>query len=142
MAWELPVQAWSFEAAIDMSSSGNESTLHGQYRVMRSSAAGFIRYQENSSGTIIGVLQNAPIAGESASVVTYGVSKIWVATTAADIAVGETVTGTTNGGIMPVAAATNSLVGVALEPCTSGPLLISVLLSGPGSGGSTVSLFV
>ena len=143
MAWEAPVQALPFTAAIDMSSSGlNETTGAGQYRIMRSSADGFVRYQENSTGTIVGVLQNAPVANEAASVVSYGVTKLWVTSSAADIAVGETVGCSTDGRATEISAATQSLVGVALQPCSSGPLLISVLLAGPGHGGSTVNVYV
>jgi len=143
MAWEAPVQALPFTAAIDMSSSGsNETTGAGQYRCMRSSAAGFVRYQENSTGTVIGVLQNAPVANEAASVVSYGVTKLWVTSSAAEISVGETVGCSTDGRATEVTVATQSLIGTALEPCTSGPLLISVLLAGPGQGGSTVNTYV
>ena len=143
MAWEAPVQTLPFRAAIEMSSSGlNESTSAGQYRCMRSSAAGYVRYQENSTGTIVGVLQNAPIANEGASVTTYGVTKLWVTSSAAQISVGETVGCSTDGRATEITTAVQALVGVALQPCSSGPLLISVLLTGPGGGGSTVNTYV
>jgi len=143
MAWEQPGLMVSFVSANDQSSSGiNESTLAGQYRCMRSSAAGYVRYQENSTGTIVGVLQNAPIAGEAASVMVNGVTKLWTASSAAAIAVGQTLTCSTSGRGDPLSVATNSLVGVALEACSTGPMLISVLLCGPGLGGSTVNVYV
>lgn len=143
MAWEAPGQIISMRAANDMSSSGlNETTGAGQYRAMRSSADGFVRYQENSTGTVIGVLQNAPIANEAAAVMINGVTKMWVTSSAAAIAVGEAISCSTDGRVTQITAATQSLVGVALQGCSSGPLLISVALAGPGHGGSTVNVYV
>ena len=143
MAWEIPGLMVPFISANDQSSSGiNESTLAGQYRCMRSSAAGYVRYQENTTGTIVGVLQNAPIAGEAASVMVNGVTKLWTASSAAAIAVGGTLRCTTSGRVDPITAATEILVGIALEAVSTGPALIAVLLSGPGISGSTSSLYV
>jgi len=69
----------------------------------------------------------------------YGVTKVWVTTTAAAVAVSNALTCTTDSAVMPLTAATQVGVGIALEACSSGPQLISMLLT-PGASGSTVNL--
>ena len=142
MAWEAPVlSVGNFQALIDMSSSGQAgSTLHGQYRVMRSTDSQGCRTQDTSTGTFLGVLQNAPSSGEAASVMLYGVTKVWVATTSAAVAVLNTLVCTTESAVEPHSAAASASVGIALEACSSGPMLIPMLIT-PGSG-STVDRVV
>ncbi len=143
MAWEAPVlSVGNFQALIDMSSSGQEtSTVHGQYRIVRSTDSQGCRTQVASSGIAIGVLQNAPSSGEAAAVMLLGVTKVWVTTTAAAVAVSDALTCTTDSAVMPLSAAVQVGIGIALEACSSGPQLISMLLT-PGASGSTVNVVI
>ena len=68
MAYSLPAQVATFEAAGDLSAK--------QYHLVKLDANGKVVIVAAASDTPVGVLQNTPTSGEAASVVVSGVTKI------------------------------------------------------------------
>ena len=76
MAYSLPAQVATFEAAGDLSAK--------QYHLVKLDADGKVVIVAATSDTPVGVLQNTPTSGEAATVVVCGVTKI-----SADAAINE-----------------------------------------------------
>lgn len=70
MASENKLLVLSFPAAEDLS--------NDQYRFVVLTSTGTVRRPDTEAEVALGILQNAPVAGEAASVMIYGVSKLHV----------------------------------------------------------------
>lgn len=68
MAWALPQTIMSFEAAEDLSAD--------QYRFVVLTSTETVRRPDAATEWAVGILQNAPLAGENADVCVEGFSKV------------------------------------------------------------------
>ena len=114
MALETPIWNLSLEAASDLSSN--------QYyaAVVNSSGKAALA---GAGAKIIGVIQNAPIAGEAAAVMVLGRTK---GIAGAAVTTGNELEIDANGRFIPLSTGTS--VGFALEDATAAGDIISVVL--------------
>lgn len=125
MAYEIPGQTVSFEAAADLS--GN------QFYGVKLTAAHTVNVAGNGE-KIVGVLQNKPAAaGNAATVVLDGITK---AVAGAAISVGDEVSLDANGKFV-TAAIGDTVAGVAVDAASADGDVISVVL-GAGVGDTVV----
>ncbi len=114
MAWELPVLDLSLEAGADLSTK--------QFYLIKLDPAGRA-VLAGAAERAIGVLQNNPLAGETAQVRVLGVSKVvsgnsfGVGTVLASDAAGKAVT-----------SASAKPIGISLEAATGADQIVSVLV--------------
>ncbi|MEM1667190.1 MAG: DUF2190 family protein [Thermofilaceae archaeon] len=117
MAWELPVALVPFKAGEDLSTS--------QFCVVGLNARGeIVRAAHNAPA--VGVLQDAPLAGQAGSVMTFGISKVKAA---AAITVGQRLSAYTDGsGAVAPATSGSFVIGIALESATAAGQVITALV--------------
>lgn len=120
----------SFYADVDFSSCG-------QYRfVAPASTAGYVKLHATAGGSVLGVLQNNPKAGEVATVRILGSTKLEMDAASA-ASYGGWIKAGSDGQGLGYQSITASVValGVALEAVTSGSgIRAEILLTGPGGG--------
>lgn len=117
MAYEIPVQLVPFQAGEDLSAS--------QFCFVKLNSAGKI-VKATHNAVAIGVLQDAPQAGQTGSVMTFGITKV---KTASSISIGARLTAYTDGSGRAAAAASGQYVmGIALEAATAADQLITALV--------------
>jgi len=122
MAINLPVLNISFIAEEDLSSY--------QYRfVALSTTQNYVKAIDTTAEEVIGILQNFPESGETASVMVKGISKVVAAESlnANDICDAEFISGTDSGKAIPVAEGGQRLC-VVLIAASAENKLASVLL--------------
>lgn len=120
MAIELPILVRSYEAGSDLSTK--------QFYAVKLTAAGIVDVCSAETDISIGILQNNPAAGESASVMKLGDSK---ASAAGVIAVGDLLGVDANGQVesLTAPAATRYVIGHAEEAATAAGEIISASVS-------------
>lgn len=123
MAWDLPQTIMSFEAAEDLSAD--------QYRFVVLTSTGTVRRPDAATELPLGVLQNAPLAGENANVCIEGFSKI---VGGEDLLINEEVKAeyvdATNAGkgLVPAGTATHRVRGVVVVPTAAEDELATIRL--------------
>lgn len=119
MATENTLTTFSLPAAADLSAS--------QYRIVTVNASGQVALATANS-TVVGVLQNKPLAGRAGTVAIGGVSKVIAG---AAITAGARLTSDANGAAIAAAAAGDPIIGIALEGGSTGALISVVLQQYP-----------
>ncbi len=123
MAWDLPQTIISFEAAEDLSAN--------QYRFVVLANATTVRRPDATTELSVGVLQNAPVAGENANVCVDGFTKI---VGGEDLLINEEVkaeyidAGDAGKGIVPAGTATHRVRGVVVVPTAAEDELATIRL--------------
>lgn len=123
MAWDLPQTIISFEAAEDLSAD--------QYRFVVLANGTTVRRPDATTEFAIGVLQNAPLAGQNADVCVKGFTKI---VGGEDLLINEEVkaeyiSATDAGkGIVPAGTATHRVRGIVVGPTGAEDELATILL--------------
>ncbi len=125
MAWENRIMDIAFEAAEDLSSD--------QYRFVVLASTGKVRRPDSASEVPLGVLQNAPVSGEAATVRIAGVSKVVAnALMAVGTFVSPEYVGAADAGKATAATATYACArGIVVEASGAEDDLASIMLTGP-----------
>lgn len=121
MAYEIPGFSWTLVAGEDLTDS--------QFCAVDVGTDGSA-VLPTEGGRAIGIIQNKPDEGQSATVVTSGVSKVFVGITG--LVAGDNVTVDDDGSIIQ-AAANDRGIGVALKTNAAGELGTVLLLIGAGT---------
>lgn len=123
MAYEQPGFSMTLLAGADLSSS--------QFCAVNVSNAGAAVLPAGAGGRAIGVLQNKPASGETATIVVDGITKGLVGV--GGVTAGDTVQALADGSFT-TAAAGDYAIGVALATGVAG-VLVPILLTPSGGGG-------
>lgn len=126
MAYEIPGFSFTLVAAEDLSAL--------QFSVVDVDSAGKAITPAADGGRGIGVVQNKPAIGQSATIVTTGVTKAKVGT--GGITAGQTAQALTNGTITAGVAGDHA-IGIALATGDAGDII--PLLLTPGGGGALIA---
>jgi hypothetical protein len=121
MAIEIPGFLWSLPAASDLSAL--------QFRALIADGSGEAEQNTSAGGDIIGVLQDDPVAGQPAAIMSTGVTKMeaGAAVTQGGVVMSDNV------GRAVDATATNKGIGIALDAAAGAGEIISVLLKDLGT---------
>jgi hypothetical protein len=125
MAYEIPLQKLSFEAGEDLSSN--------QFQFVTMESDGKVDLADAETDIVLGVLQNKPEAGQSATVMISGVTKVEADET---LAAGDLVHASADGQAAVFAAGTDTTkysAGLVLEGAAAGELA-TILLGNYGRG--------
>jgi hypothetical protein len=123
MSYEQPLfKPSNLKAAVDLSAAGN------QFKGLKLSGAGAVDISSVAGTAIIGVLQNKPLAGEAAEVMTAGITK---AQADAAITVNAEVSVSADGQFK-TAVSGEVIVGVALEAAGAAGEIFALLLRNGG----------
>lgn len=97
-----------------------------QYHIAAlASTARQVKVAAAATGTVIGILQNDPLAGEAASVVCAGMTK---SVAGAAIAVGDLLTANSTGQCIATTTANNKVVGKALTAAANAGELFELIV--------------
>lgn len=139
MAFEFPLLVLG-----DRSATANYSSASSQYTCVVSTGATNFKKQTTKGGVVLGVLQDTPSSGSFGAIMSYGVSRVRVNTTAHPaIAIMDRLRASTRAGVEgSTANVTYYVVGRALETLSSNSTgIISMLITHSGAGSSgTVNL--
>jgi len=98
-----------------------------QYHIVTlATTAKQVKVAAAATGGLVGVLQNDPLAGEAASVVCAGMTKV---VTAGSVTIGALLTANSTGQATVTTTANNSVVGRALTAATTAGDLCEILVS-------------
>ena len=124
MAIEVPILPFSFTATADLS--GKQFYCVDLDATNATSNLANVVVASVAGQKVLGVLQNKPIAGQTANVMLYGITK---AIAGGTVTQGDLVTTDANGKVV-TAATGNFILGRALESAAAGGVFSVLLLPG------------